>query len=45
MRDLGVVVIRLFEMRKRRGHEQFGFASIFDYAAERFKTLSKCAAA
>ena len=26
----------LFEMRKRRGHEQFGFASIFDYAAERF---------
>jgi hypothetical protein len=26
----------LFEMRKRRGHEKFGFASIFDYAAERF---------
>jgi len=26
----------LFEMRKRRGYEKFGFASIFDYAAERF---------
>ena len=26
----------LFEMRKRRGYERFGFASIFDYAAERF---------
>ncbi len=26
----------LFEMRKRRGHEKFGFASIFDYACERF---------
>ena len=31
-----LICFYLFEMRNRRGHESFGFASIYDYAAERF---------